>query len=230
MRLAAMQPYFFPHRHYFELIAESDIFVFMDSLPVSKRPWIKRNFFLLEGEVRRVSIPLQKHSYRDPINSLSIHPGFQPDSLVSRFDHSKDGQPSWNLLRNILKSSLALGAGQFSRGLTDSIVEFSSFLGLKTQFVKLSDLSIPSVPNRSERILAICDALNASSYLNNESGMDLYDRSAFVNSGVRLFSLDQEPDIEPSESRSLFDMAIDWSPEAAEVRFSEGAGYKIRDH
>ena len=43
MRLAAMQPYFFPYLGYFQLIAAADRFLLYDNLNYMRQGWVHRN-------------------------------------------------------------------------------------------------------------------------------------------------------------------------------------------
>ena len=43
LKIAIMQPYFFPYIGYFNLINMTDIFVFLDNVQFNRRGWIHRN-------------------------------------------------------------------------------------------------------------------------------------------------------------------------------------------
>jgi hypothetical protein len=43
MKIAVMQPYFFPYLGYFKLINSVDAFVFFDDVQYIRRGWINRN-------------------------------------------------------------------------------------------------------------------------------------------------------------------------------------------
>jgi len=43
MKVAIMQPYFFPYIGYFQLIAASDVFVLHDDVQYIKGGWVNRN-------------------------------------------------------------------------------------------------------------------------------------------------------------------------------------------
>ena len=46
MIISAMQPYFFPSIHYFQLIKTSDIFVILDNVNYINRGFINRNYLI----------------------------------------------------------------------------------------------------------------------------------------------------------------------------------------
>ena len=68
MKLAIMQPYFFPYIGYFQLINAVDEWVIFDNIQYIRHGWINRNRILspnLEKEWQYISLPLDKHSNRE---------------------------------------------------------------------------------------------------------------------------------------------------------------------
>ena len=60
MKLAIMQPYFFPYIGYFQLINAVDEFVIYDDVNFIKKGWINRNTILVNGKGFLFSIPLKE--------------------------------------------------------------------------------------------------------------------------------------------------------------------------
>ncbi len=73
MRLAVMQPYFFPYLGYFALIKKSDHFVIFDTPQFIRHGWIERNRILkpVEGW-QYIKVPLVKHSRETAIKDIVI--------------------------------------------------------------------------------------------------------------------------------------------------------------
>ncbi|MET0385503.1 MAG: WbqC family protein, partial [Polyangiales bacterium] len=57
MRLAIMQPYFFPYQGYFQLLAAVDKFVLYDDVAFIKNGWINRNRILSAAGVEYITVP-----------------------------------------------------------------------------------------------------------------------------------------------------------------------------
>ena len=70
MRVAIMQPYFFPYIGYFQLINAVDKFIFYDDVNYINRGWINRNRILVDGQDKYVIIPLKKASQNKKINKF----------------------------------------------------------------------------------------------------------------------------------------------------------------
>ena len=66
MKIAIMQPYFFPYLGYFQLIQAVDTFVFFDDVQFIKNGYINRNRILSD---KWITIPIKKASTYDNINT-----------------------------------------------------------------------------------------------------------------------------------------------------------------
>ncbi|RYE71904.1 MAG: hypothetical protein EOO81_04765, partial [Oxalobacteraceae bacterium] len=84
MRLAIMQPYFLPYIGYYQLIAAVDTFVVYDDIKYTKKGWINRNRFLLDGRDETFSLPLQAGSDALDIRDRRIAPAFDRSGLLNR--------------------------------------------------------------------------------------------------------------------------------------------------
>jgi hypothetical protein len=72
MKLAIMQPYFFPYLGYFQLIREVDKFVFLDDVNYINRGWINRNRILINGVAHYISVYQKGASQNKYINEIEI--------------------------------------------------------------------------------------------------------------------------------------------------------------
>ena len=75
MKVAIMQPYFFPYIGYFQLIQQSDVFVIYDNIEYTKKGWINRNRILVNEKEDLISLPLRKDS-----DTLHVNQRFLSDS------------------------------------------------------------------------------------------------------------------------------------------------------
>ena len=57
-----MQPYFLPYIGYFQLMNSVDKFIIYDNIEYSKKGWVNKNRFILNGKEKLFSIPLKKDS------------------------------------------------------------------------------------------------------------------------------------------------------------------------
>ena len=76
MKIAIMQPYFFPYIGYFQLINAVDKFVIYDNIQFTKKGWIQRNRILLNGKDTIISLPVKKGSSTLNVNQRYISEEF----------------------------------------------------------------------------------------------------------------------------------------------------------
>lgn len=198
MILGAMQPYFIPHKSYFDLVQESDLFVVMDTLPISNRKWVKGNFFTLENRRQWFSIPLRRHEDYLPINLVEVHDSFSKNRVMDRFDQSKHKHPNWSIWKPVLEEYLNFQDGLLVSGLISGFDAFMQAASLKTEWYSYSELDLEKCADRSVRIASLCRALGATTYLNNESGVHLYDERVFDEFGVELKSFTSKERLGPN--------------------------------
>ena len=67
MIVSIMQPTYLPWLGYFDLIARSDIFVFLDDVQFSYRSWQQRNRILDLGKEKMLTVPVVRRGNRTNI-------------------------------------------------------------------------------------------------------------------------------------------------------------------
>ena len=134
MKIAIMQPYFFPYIGYFQLINAVDKFVFYDDVNYIKGGWINRNNILLNGEKKYFTLNLKESSSFKKINQIFI--GGRTDKLIKTINQSYSKAPYFDqvfpliegVIVNINTSSL------ISEIAALSVIKTSEYLDLKTIF------------------------------------------------------------------------------------------------
>ena len=84
MRLAIMQPYFFPYIGYFQLIAAVDQFIVYDNIKYTKKGWINRNRMLQNGKDVMFSLPLKSDSDFLDVCERELAADFNRDKLLNQ--------------------------------------------------------------------------------------------------------------------------------------------------
>jgi len=74
-----------------------------------------------------------------------------------------------------------------------SVTEISKFLEIDTKFVISSTLPVDHELKAQDRVIAICKALNTTTYINPPGGVDLYSKETFQENGIALEFLQSEP-------------------------------------
>ena len=74
---AIMQPSFLPWAGYFNLIANSEHFIFLTDAEFSKGSWHNRNQVLIQGKKSWITCPIEKGGLHSALDSIQLKPGNQ---------------------------------------------------------------------------------------------------------------------------------------------------------
>jgi len=193
MKVAIMQPYFFPYIGYFQLVAISDTFVFLDNVQYINRGWINRNYVLSNGKAKLISIPLKYAPRHIWIKDREISPVEYKKVVVkinkmlqacySRSEYYSDIRPFIMHVLNEKERSIAKLA-------ENSIKKVCDYLGVKKQFYHASKVITDHEScnlDGPERIAKIVNELGGTEYINPASGQELYKKDWFMSKGIKIY-------------------------------------------
>jgi hypothetical protein len=178
MKLAIMQPYLFPYIGYFQLLASVDEFVVYDNIQYTKKGWINRNRFLQNGEDVTFSLPLAKASDYLDVREREIADAYKPAALLARFAGAYGTAPFEDVLGNPERNLFAF--------LRDALLRTAAHLGLEAVIRVSSTVPIDHALTGQDKVLALCEALGATTYINPIGGVELYSREDFAARGIEL--------------------------------------------
>jgi hypothetical protein len=193
-----MQPYFLPYLGYFQLISCVDKFILYDDIQYTKKGWINRNKFRTSNSEWKFSIAVESHSEKSKISEIKIAKEYDPAKIIARIkndfgkrDSSEKG--AMDLISNVFEKE----EKNLFNYIFHSIVEVSNFLDIpKDRFVVSSEVGDFSMEKGANKVIEICKALGANTYVNPISGFDLYSREHFGSNGITLKFL--RPNLEKS--------------------------------
>lgn len=185
MRLAIMQPYFFPYIGYFQLINAVDKFVFYDDVNFIKKGWINRNRILINGQANYFTVHLNGASQNRLINEIKFIDNRK--KLITSIQMAYKRAPYFQEIYPLIKNVLSFQTKNISQLAIYSIKTICEYLGIKTIF-EISSLNYTATKGleRTERLKKICKINNASDYINPIGGMKLYRKEDFEFSNIHL--------------------------------------------
>jgi hypothetical protein len=187
MKLAIMQPYFFPYIGYFQLVAAVDRFVFYDDVNFIKNGWINRNRLYLGGAVRYITVPLSGASPFLKINQVDIQEGEGwRRKLLESVRHSYSKAPYFAEVNALLSDVLLSQSQKISDMAKQSVIDVSNYLGLQTEFIHSSTGYQNQSLSGAARVLDICAHEQAREYHNPPGGRELYSEEEFAKQGLKL--------------------------------------------
>jgi len=185
MRLAVMQPYFFPYIGYFHLINAVDKFVFYDDVNFIKRGWINRNRILINGEAAYFTVQLKKASQNLLINEIKIADNRK--KLKKTIELSYKKAPYFDDAWPVVEYCLNYKTELISELAMVSVTETCKYLDISTGFEVSSEKYGDSKGmDKAERLIYIARKNNSETYINSIGGMELYSKDFFKEKGVEL--------------------------------------------
>lgn len=188
-----MQPYFFPYIGYFQLIAAVDLFIVYDNIKYTKKGWINRNRFLQNGGDALFALPLQKDSDFLDVRDRNLAPDFNRDKLLNQFREAYRRAPHFEPVFAVLAKVVTSPETNLFRFLHTSIEEVCDYLGIETRIAVSSDIAIDHSLQGKEKVMALCRAVEANTYINPIGGRELYSKSEFAAQGIELKFLKSRP-------------------------------------
>ena len=170
--VAVMQPAYLPWQGYCDMLDQADLFVLLDTVPVSHQSWQTRNRIVnRQGNEVWLSIPIH-----DDLGQV-LH--------TVEIDNTKPWRPKHRGTLNALsKSSLELQPllnlyDQEWRYLTEFtgavLLELALALGIRTPIVSASAYGLPATANPVERLIQILERAGATEYLSAAGSREVLD-------------------------------------------------------
>ncbi len=184
MKLAVMQPYFFPYIGYFQLLNAVDKYVIYDDVNFIKGGWINRNKILFNGNTLMMTVALQGASPFKKINEVKV--GKHKEKILPTITQAYKKAPYYDEVFPLFFDIIKYDDDNLAYFIANSIFKIAEYLQIKTQFILSSEIKKDNELKAQEKILSICKILEASEYYNAIGGQELYDRNHFKENCIIL--------------------------------------------
>jgi hypothetical protein len=185
--LVVEQPSYVPWLGYFDLMAQADVWVWLDDVQFTRRDWRNRNRIAGAGEPFWLTVPVRSHGrFAQRIVETEIDPS-RPwvRKHLEAFRHCYASAPhfqsTFDLYRHSLEQPFRLLAN-----LTIELAEaIARQLALATRFVRSSELEV-TAGDPQQRLLELCRRLGADTYLSGPRARAYIDPRSFAAGGIEL--------------------------------------------
>ncbi len=181
-----MKPYFFPYIGYFQLIASVDRFVVYDNIKYTKKGWINRNRMLQNGSDTIFSLPLKSGSDSLDIGERELAPDFNRKKLLNQLTGAYKQALYFDQTYSLIEQIVQFEDVNLFRYLHNSIVRICDHLYIDADIIISSNIAIDHSLKGQEKVLALCAATDAASYVNTIGGTELYSKEAFRERNIEL--------------------------------------------
>ena len=220
-RIAILQSNYIPWRGYFDIIGSVDEFLIYDSAQYTKNDWRNRNRIKTANGPTWLTIPVATAGrFHQPIAQARCTTNSWAAKHWRTLSQAYAKAPYFPAYRDLLAEAYEACAGQkplsdINRHLLNTVV---SALGLTTRITDAPEL--PSDNNPTMRLIDICLAVGATTYLSGPSAKNYMDISLFNAVGIAVEFMDYSgPAISAASWRiqsavSILDLLFSVGPQA----------------
>lgn len=187
MKIAIMQPYFFPYLGYFQLIQAVDFFVFYNDVNFIKKGWIHRNRILLNGKDFLFTIPCIDASQNRRICDTQVaFDEKEKKRLLNTITQSYRKAPFFDPVFSLVERVVSTESKYLDILAIASVEEVLKYLGVARTIVVSSTRYKNQHLKRADRLIDICATEGFTEYVNALGGKEIYDKAYFESRGVSL--------------------------------------------
>ncbi|MGH7345890.1 MAG: WbqC family protein [Candidatus Rokuibacteriota bacterium] len=194
MKIAIHQPHYLPWLGYFAKWAAADLFVFLDTVQYEKNGWQNRNRIKTREGPRWLTVPVRA-KLGTPIRDVRVD-STQPWRArhVAAIEHAYGGAPCWGRYRDELHALYDRGWERLAPVAVASAEWLAGKLGLATPTRLASDIELPETVkgDATARLVALCRAVGADTYLAGRDGARYMDIGQFTAAGIAVETQEYE--------------------------------------
>lgn len=181
---AIHQPNYAPWCGYFAKMAHCDVFVLLDDAQMpGGQSYVYRSRLRAASGTRWLSVPTRS-VLGDPISSVQFADPKWTQSHLGILHSTYRSAPFWREVSGVV-GPVYDAPGESVSAFNGRLVEVvARYLGITCAFRLSSDL--PVVATGDDRLIGICEALGADSYLSGPGGTNYQDPGKFQTAGIRL--------------------------------------------
>ena len=180
MKLAIMQPYAFPYLGYFQLINAVDLFVLYDDAAFIKQGWINRNVLGARHGPQRFTLPVCRPRLGQAISEIKLYrPEASKRRLLATIESLYRRAPYYQRARPVLEAAIGAAEENLALYIKHALEVLNAYLGIETELVRSSERHASFRAKGEARVIEICRAEGADTYINAEGGRGLYDEARF---------------------------------------------------
>lgn len=204
MRLAVMQPYFFPYLGYFHLIDAVDYFVVLDDVDYPKNGWVNRNRILINSEPAWFTFPVYSAGALVSEKHYAVDDRCF-DKARRKLSRAYGNSEALERVLSLFQHWEASGDSRVAPVNTMLLKAVCEIAGMRMPvFMASSEMSLKQELTGKRRIYEICEQLGASEYVNLSGGATLYSSEEFQFRGIGLRFVESELLPYPQRSTTFF--------------------------
>jgi len=187
VKLAIVQPNFFPYKAYYDLAQRVDKFIFLDDFNYSAKNWVNKTIIKLNSSKFYFRVPVD---YKENTATLTKNVKVKGDQWKKKFLKFTKTQyrnyPNFNLVFPILKEVIDLPSENICDISAYSVFRICDELGCKTEFTISSVKHGCVKKSYHDKIFEICQREKASTYYTFSRHRGEFDEKKFLRANIRV--------------------------------------------
>jgi WbqC-like protein family len=222
MKLAIHQPHYLPWLGYFAKWAAADLFVFLDTVQYEKNGWQNRNRIKTREGPRWLTVPVRAR-LGTPIRDVLVDASqpWRPRHFAA-IEAAYGGAPCWARYRDELHAVYDRAWERLAPVAVASAEWLAQKLGIRTPTRLASEIGLPAgvQADATARLVALCRAAGADTYLAGRDGALYMDMAQFAAAGIAVETQQYEHPVYAQEhgefvpSLSAVDLLLNHGDEA----------------
>jgi len=184
---AILQSNYLPWKGVFDMINRVDNFVFYEGVQYTKRDWRNRNRIMTRQGPRWITVPVRTRGrFEQRLSDVEIETRYNWQKKHHKsFQYNYAKAPFFEKYKWIIENIYLENEWEnLSRLNIYTTKLLSDILGIKTNFIELSRL--PSIDEKNERIITVCQRLKSSRYVSGPSASKYLDPEKFRENDIKI--------------------------------------------
>jgi hypothetical protein len=210
-RIVILQSNYIPWKGYFDLLDVADEFILYDDTQYSKNTWRNRNRIKTANGTTWLTVPvLTKGRFGQNIEDVEISEGDWAQRHWRAVSEAYVRAPYWTQYAERFEE-MWLGAA--SERLLSAMNErmlrtLAAMAGITTKITRSTDYAFDRTLTAEPRVIALCQAAGADTYLSGPAGSDYLQPAAFNEAGLELEYIDYSGYPQYKQSHQEFEHAV----------------------
>jgi hypothetical protein len=225
--VGVIQSSYLPWKGFFDVVASVDEFVLLDDVQFTRRDWRNRNRIKGVDGTGWITIPVQaKGRFDQLVQDVRIADPRWNSKHWRAIHHTYASAPYFQDYRESFEELLLGSNDEFLSPLNRRCIEWvCRALGINTRITWSSELD--TRPDRNERLIDICQALDATTYLSGPTASGYVDTMLFESEGIDVVYMDYSYPEYPQlgsgfeHQVSIIDVLFNAGPEAPQLARSK---------
>tara|TARA_Y100000310_G_scaffold254_1_gene355 strand:- start:32535 stop:33176 length:642 start_codon:yes stop_codon:yes gene_type:complete len=187
MKIAVIQPNFFPFKAYYDLAQRVDKLIFLDDTFYNNKHWVNKTILKLNSSNYYFRIPVDHVDGSSVlVKDIKAKDNKWKKKFLKFVKVQYKNSINFNSVFPTIEEIVNLPTDSVAHIAAYSVFRFSSLLGFKTEF-SLSSIKYGNIKrSMSEKILQICKKEKAKTYYTLMKNRGTFDERKFLSSGIRV--------------------------------------------